>query len=289
MDSIKCKALLKAIDLGSMSAAAEVLGYTPSGIVRMVNALEAEFGVSLINRTNQGIVPTKEGERIIPSLREVVYHADTAQQIAADIKGLDVGDLRVGALYSISSTLLPRVIKEFSSDYPGIHIDVFQGLNYELTEMIDNKQLDCSIMSGKPSNGDWLTVGEDRFVAMVPSDSPLAQRSYLPVSELGQLTFIYPYPKHNDQLEDYLRKHNVTLNIAYSAEDNFSIFSMVEAGLGISVNNELACKKWQGSVTRIPLSPTLIMPVGIYVSSFRNAPPAVKKFITYVQKIAQED
>ena len=58
MDSEKCRALVTAVELGSMSAAAQQLGYTASGITRMINALEAELGITLIARTSRGVALT---------------------------------------------------------------------------------------------------------------------------------------------------------------------------------------------------------------------------------------
>ncbi|MCR4805723.1 MAG: LysR family transcriptional regulator, partial [Clostridia bacterium] len=48
MDTEKCKVLLKAVDLGSFTKAAEELGYTPSGVTHMMNALEEDLGVTLL-------------------------------------------------------------------------------------------------------------------------------------------------------------------------------------------------------------------------------------------------
>ena len=50
MDTEKCRALIAALELGSLTAAAESLGYTPSGISRMMAALEDEMGFPLLIR-----------------------------------------------------------------------------------------------------------------------------------------------------------------------------------------------------------------------------------------------
>ena len=51
MDTAKCAALLLAVELGSLSAAAERLGYTVSGMSRMILSLEDELGFRLLNRS----------------------------------------------------------------------------------------------------------------------------------------------------------------------------------------------------------------------------------------------
>ena len=62
MDPEKYKILLKTIQTGSLSDAAEELGYTPSGVSRSISALEEETDLILLNRTHSGVTPTKECE-----------------------------------------------------------------------------------------------------------------------------------------------------------------------------------------------------------------------------------
>ena len=70
MESKKLEALLMAVDLGSFTKAAEVLGYTQSGLTHMMNSLEKEVGFTLLERGRSGVRLTEEGERIAPAVRE---------------------------------------------------------------------------------------------------------------------------------------------------------------------------------------------------------------------------
>lgn len=54
MDTEKCRALLAVLEAGSLSAAAEKLDYTPSGLSRMMAALEQELGFPLLSRSHSG-------------------------------------------------------------------------------------------------------------------------------------------------------------------------------------------------------------------------------------------
>ena len=63
MESKKLEALLMAVDLGSFTKAAEVMGYTQSGLTHMMNSLEREVGFTLLERGRGGVRLTKR-ERI---------------------------------------------------------------------------------------------------------------------------------------------------------------------------------------------------------------------------------
>ena len=66
MDTEKSRMLLKIIETGSFSQAAELLGYTPSGINRMVKSMEDEIGFLLFTRSQKGVCLTTEGKRLLP-------------------------------------------------------------------------------------------------------------------------------------------------------------------------------------------------------------------------------
>ena len=67
MDTEKCTVLLTAIDQGSLSGAAEALGYTPSGVSRLVASLEAELGLPLLVRGKGGVTPPPSARRCAPA------------------------------------------------------------------------------------------------------------------------------------------------------------------------------------------------------------------------------
>lgn len=69
MDTAKCAALLLAVELGSLSAAAERLGYTVSGMSRMILSLEDELGFRLLNRSRAGVEPTRECALLLGAMR----------------------------------------------------------------------------------------------------------------------------------------------------------------------------------------------------------------------------
>ena len=68
MNIRKYEAYVRAVELGSLSKAAEQLGYTQSGMSHMMQSLEEEVGFPLMVRTSTGILPNSEGELLIRQL-----------------------------------------------------------------------------------------------------------------------------------------------------------------------------------------------------------------------------
>ena len=85
MNIKKYEAFIRAVELGSLSKAAEELGYTQSGISHMMQSLEEEVGFPLLVRTSSGILPNAEGETLLPAIRRLLRTNDALAQTIAQI------------------------------------------------------------------------------------------------------------------------------------------------------------------------------------------------------------
>ena len=117
MDTEKCRALIAALELGSLTAAAESLGYTPSGISRMMAALEDEMGFPLLIRNRGGVAPTENCKNMLPLIRDFVYMGRRCVQQAASIRGIEIGKLTIGNTYEACYGWLAHLIAGFSRKY----------------------------------------------------------------------------------------------------------------------------------------------------------------------------
>ena len=108
MDSKKLEILMTAVDLGSFSKASEVVGYTQSGLTHLVDSLEREIGLRLVRRDRSGVSLTREGEALMPSIREFLReNAKLENQIAA-ITEKKSETIRVAAYASIAMHWRPE-------------------------------------------------------------------------------------------------------------------------------------------------------------------------------------
>ena len=110
MEAVKCEAFLAAAELGSLTATAELLGYTQSGVTRMIGTLEEELGFPLFLRSKKGVQLTENGKLMLPLLREVVRAHHNAEQLSAEIGGVSKGSLTIGCYYSISALWMPEIL-----------------------------------------------------------------------------------------------------------------------------------------------------------------------------------
>ncbi len=283
METEKCRVLLAVIREGSFSAAAKRLGYTPSGIMRAVNALEKEIGFPVVARNPKGIVVTKDGKRMLPTIREFVRLEEQIHQTSAQICGLDVGDVSVGTYFSVAANWLPPIIGAFQKDYPKIHVALEECANREMYRGLEERRFDCCITTPRPFQGDWLPLRKDEMMVWLPANHPLAQATAYPMQRLTEENFIQPLPGHDTDVEKLLQKEQIHCQERFSSVDNYTTYRLVEAGLGVSINNKLMTASWHGRVAVLPMDPPHYIELGIAVPSLAHASPAVRKFIAYVQ------
>lgn len=284
MDTQKCRALLRAVDTGSFSAAAAELGYTPSGVARMVNALEDELGFALLIRTPRGVTPTPDGELVLPSLREAVRWSEHAAQLGAEIRGLETGRLVIGTYYSVAACWLPDLLRDFCRDYPGIQVRTVEGGNSELGHWLAQRSVDFCFCGKREFQTDWIPIRRDRLVAWLPKDHPKASLAAYLVRDLGSDPIVMTLPGCDTDLERLLEREGIEPDVRFTTKDNYTTYAMVAAGLGVSVNNELMAKNWADEAAVLPLDPPQYISLGIAVPSLAEASPAARKFIARARK-----
>ena len=121
-------ALLRVLECNSFSDAARVMGYTQSAVSQMIKALEEELGVTLLLRSRTGVTLTREGELLLPYIRDVANAHRMLSEQAANFHGLQSGTIRIGTFTSVSSRLLPPVMKAFKEAHPNLRFELHQGV-----------------------------------------------------------------------------------------------------------------------------------------------------------------
>lgn len=285
MDIVKYTALLSAIELGSISAAADHLGYTASGINRMINSIEEELGFAVLARTNKGVSVTKDGETILPALYQIKNCSEQIKQISAQIRGSEYGQIRVGTIYSVACAWLPEILMQFQRQYPGIKVDIVEGNREYLVKMLGNGMIDVCFFSDGENDADiWIPIKKDAMVIWAPNRDEFAQKTAFPIEEIENYPFIYTLHNKNTDTGRLFEKYRIKTDIRYYTDDNFTSYRMVEAGLGISINNELMTTHWNGNVRILPLEPDCFITLGLGMNKTVIQMPAVKKFAECVRE-----
>jgi len=284
MDTEKIRALLKALETGNLGEAADRLGYTHSGMSRMMASLEEETGVRLLNRSRRGVSPTTECEELLPAMRGLVQTDEQYRQIAANLKGLQTGTVRIGNAFYFMQNVLAKTAKEFSGRYPGIKIELIDAYSSELAEMLERGNLDICIISRRDVECDWRPLVDDVMVAWLPEDYKLNRKTY-PAEKFAEDDFIEILGE--GELDNMKALHSLGIepNIKYSVRTDQSAYAMVAAGLGVTLTNGIYAKYVTSGIRNVRMDPPCHVEIGIAATPKQLRSLAADKFLEEIYPV----
>src|SRR5580658_1971757 len=112
---------------GSFSAAAEELSYTQSAVSQQIAALEAETGMTLLQRHPRGVSLTAAGQTLVGHAEGILARLESAEAALSAIAGLRGGRLRMASFPTAGATLMPLAIATFLSLYPDVELTLAEG------------------------------------------------------------------------------------------------------------------------------------------------------------------
>ena len=289
MDAKKYEVFRAAVEYGSFTKAAQMLGYTQSAVTQMINAMEKEFGFSLLMRKRTGVSLTEEGRHMFPFICEILQWEEKIRQKAARVRGVEEGEVRIGVFTSVAVHWLPKMLKEFQKHYPGVRVQLVEGGSGELEEWLKENQVDMIFCSRRPSVGrEWIPLATDPIVAVLPVDHKDAKKRQFDVSWFEKEGMVVSPKEFDSDVANVYKTIGNKMNVKFVSRVDYTIISMVANGLGVSVLPRLVLEGFEDKVAAVPLKPAYYRELGIAVRNLETASLAVKRVVEYAKKILKE-
>lgn len=287
MDSKKLEALLMATDLGSFTKAAEVLGYTQSGLTHMMNSLEKEVGFTLLDRGRSGVKLTREGEKIEPAIRDFLQ-ANSRLDSAIERLAASRGDtIRISAYASMAAHWLPSIIQQFRTECPTVDVDIRMADDiYTPYQLLQQGRMDIIFASRQAAGSyDWIHLDDERMFAVLPMDDDAGGQEEFPLSGFEGREFIMPAQGFDQEVNRIFGEHGVHPRTRPAALDDPGVINMVAHGLGVSMMSRLMLRGRIDSVRVLPVTPPVSREIGMAVRSLADASPSLQRFIDCVHRM----
>lgn len=290
MESKKLEALLMSADLGSFTRAAEVLGYTQSGLTHMMNSLEREIGFPLLDRGRHGVRLTDEGEKLAPLMREFLRAGAALDETVAQLSATRSETIHVAAYASLAMHWLPAIIQAFRAENPTVDVDIRMADHVDAPyKLLSQGKMDVIFVSRQePGPYDWVHLKDDTMYAVLPRDYPTGGRESFPLHEFEGKAFLMPAQGFDKDILRIFDREGVHANIQPTVVDDATVVSMVEHGLGISMMTELTLKGRADRVLTLPVEPSASRELGIAVRSLDEAPRMLRRFIDCTERVVRE-
>ncbi|MGO9582299.1 MAG: LysR family transcriptional regulator [Acidimicrobiales bacterium] len=197
IDVRRLKALQAVVGTGSVSAAAELLNYSPSAVSQQMGALERETGVRLFERVGRGVRPTDAALLLCEHATRVLASIQDAEDALAALASGHSGRIRLGAFPTAGSSLVPGALAAFQSLHPNVALDLVVIEGDVAMTTLRSGAIDVLVAVEPRSPGDAFDddlahrhLLADPFRVVLPRSHPLAAKRSVDLALLASERWI---------------------------------------------------------------------------------------------------
>jgi DNA-binding transcriptional LysR family regulator len=259
----RLKILTEVAYRGSFSAAASALSYTQSAVSQQIAALEAETGMTLLERHPRGVTLTAAGQTLVGHAEGILARLEAAEASLAAIAGLRGGRLRVASFPTAGATLMPLAIAAFRSSYPDVQLTLAEGEPQEIVPRLRAGELDLALLfefaGESPLQQDMTRTEllEDPMYLALPREHRLAARRRIRLEDLDAQAWVQT-SSDSPCAQFVVRSCHAAgfePNVTFESDDYQTVQGLVAAGVGVALIPELALSVVREDVIIRALSP----------------------------------
>lgn len=261
------------VDTGSISAAAERLEQTSSGISRALSRLEHKLNTTLMRRTTRRLELSEEGQLFLARARDILQSVEAAEDELACRHLKPAGRLRVNASSPFMLHVLVPLVKDFLAEYPDIELELHTGdgivdlIEHRADVAIRHGPLRDSTLHARP-----LTASRLRLLAS-PDYLKKAGRP-TKVDDLNRHTLLgFTQP---ESLNTWPLRHpegdglGITPDIAASSGETVRQLALCGAGIACLSDFMTEADRQEGDLVQVLLRDTLEVRQPVNAVYYRN-------------------
>src|SRR3954452_25573876 len=176
---------LRAVDThGSVIAAADALGFTPSAVSQQVKRLERQTGVPLLERVGRGVMLTDHGRHLVDAGARLLADLEQVEAGLHRRAGAVAGHLRVTAFSTAMRGLVAHVVRRLLDDHPDLTLTLTEREPWDTLDLVASGQSDLGVVHrwgdvpiAIPEHLAATAVAHDVADVIVRVDHPLAGRA----------------------------------------------------------------------------------------------------------------
>lgn len=229
------KTLVMVARHGTFAAAGQHVGLTQSAVSAQMRVLEQGLGVRLFDRSGRAAVLNAAGRHALPLAEQIL---DLYAQMALPTAAAEwQGELRIGAIATVQTGLLPDALPRFRAAAPRVELKLVPGVSLHLLSQVDAGELDLALLIKPPFELPkellQVSLAREPFVLIAPlevkGDEPLRLLAEQPFVRYDRTSF------GGRRVSQFLREQRLSVREALELDELEAIVRMVECGLGVSL------------------------------------------------------
>lgn len=247
MIDTRLKTLIVLSENGSYTKTAEILGISQPAVSQHIKGLETEFNVTLLSKTEKGIVPTPQGNIIIRYAKRSESLFEVTKK-AIEESRTNIFSVTVGVTSTSESSVISEALGEYALRTPGVHIRLSSFPISEIYAKLESYEIDLAIIQGHNSDSRYrsLLLETDSLMLAVSSESPWAKKSLIRIEDIKKLKLILRSTASGlrQQFESALKTMDLStndFNVVLEVDDLSIIKTLVEKNFGVSILPRSIC------------------------------------------------
>lgn len=203
MDIKQLQTFITLSELLNFRATAEKLNYSQSTVSDHIKNLEDELQVKLFERLGRKVYLTDHGKNLIGPGQTILRNYEDIKELFINPNVIS-GTLKIGAAESFCISWLPRILKEYTSLYPKVHISLKMADCLDMARLLENNSIDIAFGFNEEAKKPYLIqklLFEDTAVFLSAPSHSLAALKPISLHELEGKTLILPEVKGGYGLE----------------------------------------------------------------------------------------
>lgn len=241
--------LLAIVEEGSITKAAKRLYVSQPSLSQMVRSVERKYGVVLFERKAGSLKLTYAGEKFIDNVRQMAQLERLLVQQLREIDGGRAGRLSFGITASKGLYLLPEVLPDFRDRFPNIELEIFEGTNQVLEEMIGSRSIDLAVLNYTVHQRhlEYVELPEEEMLLVTPPFHALAarhqardhraKRPAVSLKAIENEPFVYMPPHHGVRtvVDSIFTSLGIHPPKALEISNNATAYALTAAGVGVTI------------------------------------------------------
>src|SRR5690349_15166747 len=178
---------------GSLTAAAEELGYAQPSVSEQIRGLEKTLGVQLFRRVGRGVVPTTVADTLRPHAERVLASVDEARQSVQQVKAFETGTIRFGMFGTARLYAGAGLVADVLARHPGVRVELIGQNSSDVQDELRRGRLEAAMIAvpNVTSEGMSVTpVARDELVYI--SADPERTRTPVTAQRLAESSLVMP-------------------------------------------------------------------------------------------------
>ena len=232
MDSRQLKHFVAVAEHRNFTAAANQLHIAQPALSISIKKFEQQLGMTLFRRDDRRIDLTNEGKMLYEHAKRILQQMDDAQLAVDELKGLEKGEVKLGAPSMMGSYFFPQVLMAFKNHYPNLKLTLIDAGTRSIRQMLIDGELDLGVIVSDDVTEELETddLLDAEMVAVVGSQHPLAETQEMSFDTFfdQELVMFKPGYFHREFIESKANTHGYNMNIAFETNLLPLILSIVK-------------------------------------------------------------